>query len=368
MKTVFIENLRLFQYKNYAEENFVFTPGINAIVGKNGIGKTNLLDAIYTLSFTKSYFSKQESLSVQHNCNACSLKGNYAFGNEALTIDFFIRDKNKKEIIVNQQAIKKYSDFIGTVPIVMISPDDVDLINGIAEPRRHFLDKFIAQINHHYLASLINYYKILQQKNALLKEWHHQKSPSLLSIYNEQLEPLANIIFKYRTSITQKLFDDTKSFYDLFSHATDKIELRYESQFHTQTWQSLVSQYTEKECLVQRSLIGIQKDDLVFSLNPYLFKEVASQGQKKSLLLAIKLATLKMIAEEKNITPILLLDDIFEKLDNERLAQFFKVVFSFPNVQTFLTDTNRIRVQDTFERMQKACHLITIDKTKNQSS
>jgi DNA replication and repair protein RecF len=357
-----LNSISLFQFRNYLQKNFSFTERIIGIYGSNGVGKTNLLDAIYYLALTKSYFSRTDAQNMQHGLQGLRIEGNYLLKNKAEKIVCIVRENNKKEFSLNDELYKKFSEHIGKFTCVMIAPDDVELITGSSEERRKFIDTILSQINQDYLRQLIDYNKILQQRNSLLKQIaeHGNADNILLETLSEQLSIKGEYIFLQRNIFLQKFIRLAQSFYEKISGTNDNIQLQYESQLLNGRMKELLKLNTQKDLLLQRTGIGIHKDDIDIEMNNFSFKSEASQGQKKTLLFALKLAEWQTLKTAKNFSPILLLDDVFEKLDEQRMHNLLNWVCTEDDGQVFITDTHKNRLQQQLQAIQINFQLIEL--------
>ena len=350
-----LNNITLTQFKNYPLASFQFSERITGICGLNGRGKTNLLDAIYYLCFTKSYFSKSDILNVQFAAEGFRLEGDISQSatvknvNEEYNIVSIFRGAGKKEILVNGIAYEKFSSHIGKFPCVMVAPDDIEMITGGSEQRRRFIDTVLSQMDANYLQQLIIYNKVLLQRNSLLKNFAEQKKRDLqlLQVLDSQLIQPGIEIYKKRNWFLEKLIPLAKDFYLQIAHNNETIDLTYESQLNENSFEELLDRSREKDLISQRSNAGIHKDDLASQLNEKPFKAVASQGQKKSLLFALKLAEFEMLKESKGFSPLLLLDDVFEKLDDKRMQNLLQWVCGNNQSQVFITDTHYDRLKNS---------------------
>ena len=344
-----LQSISLVQFRNYVQQNFSFTERIVGICGINGTGKTNLLDAVYYLSFSRSYFSRPDSQNVYHGLAGMRLEGNYQLNDEPQQLTCILRENNRKELVLNNDEYKKFSDHIGKLPCVMIAPDDIVLITGGSEERRKFIDTLLSQINKAYLQQLIRYTKILQQRNSLLKQSAEsgKTDEALLQVLNEQLSQSGNAIFTERKEFLVDFLILTSSIYKRIAGKDDGLILQYESQLLQDNFDQLLQATRQKDFMLQRTTAGIHKDDILFFMETAAFKTEASQGQRKSLLFALKLAEWQVLKDKKGFTPILLLDDVFEKLDEQRMFQLLHWVCTESDGQVFITDTHadRLRLQ-----------------------
>ncbi len=342
------------QFKNYTFSSFHFTERVIGICGLNGKGKTNLLDTIYYLCLTKSYFTKTDLLNVQFNADGFRIEGEVEYeaserkrnGDSILCI---FRGAGKKEFYLNEVVYAKFSEHFGRFPCVMVAPDDIELITGSSEERRRFLDTLISQVNAHYLQQLIVYTKVLQQRNSLLKRFAEQGKTDwpLLEILDDQLMQPGSYIYAKRKLFTQELIVLVQKFYDQIAgnDTGEAVLLKYESQLNNADFAALLNQYREKDFILQRSNAGVHKDDITMQLNGQPFKSTASQGQRKSLLFAMKLAEFELLKTSKGFAPVLLLDDVFEKLDDNRMQHLLQWVCNENDGQVFITDTHRDRLE-----------------------
>lgn len=350
-----VNSISLFQFKNYFTQQFSFTERIVGICGRNGVGKTNLLDAIHYLCFTKSYFSRLDFNNIHHGHEGFRIEGHFEVAGKPEKAVCILRETGKKEFSINDELYTKFSKHIGRYPCVIIAPDDVQLIIGGSEDRRKFIDTLLSQLSHDYLQALINYTKILQQRNSFLRSANegYNRDLSVLDILDEQLSKEGNIIFERRREFLLRFLPMVKQLYNDICQKYEPIHLIYESEMHDTNIADLLLQNRQKDLVVQRTSGGIHKDDLIFHLGTQTFKSIASQGQRKSLLFALKLAEVEILKEEKRLSPILLLDDVFEKLDEERISNLLIRVSADEEAMIFITDTNCNRLQ---EQLQKLAH------------
>ncbi len=357
-----IKNISPFQFKNYKQASFSFTEKIVGICGNNGIGKTNLLDAVYYLCFTKSYFSKSDQLNISNGSAGFRIEGNFDLNNKEEHVVCILRETGKKEFSVNDELYEKFSAHIGKFPCVIITPDDVQIITGGSEERRRFTDTLLCQVDNKYLQQLIDYNKILQQRNSLLKSLaeNRNRNNNLLEVYDEQLIKPGNYIYEQRKKFLQNLLPLIKKLYTEIAGREENIELAYSSQLHQTSFENLLHQFRDKDFLLQRTNTGIHKDDIEITLSQQPFKNSASQGQRKSLLFAMKLAEFETLKNEKGFSPILLLDDVFEKLDENRMYNLLDRVCVQNDGQIFITDTHSERISTHFEKLKVKYQLINL--------
>jgi DNA replication and repair protein RecF len=379
-----LSKITITQFKNYDFNSFSFTERIIGICGLNGRGKTNLLDAIYYLCFTKSYFTKTDGFNIRFNADGFRLEGtapaqpilaatgkdeNIRHNSEdvqtVLNQDKIIcifRGVGKKELLLNDVPYTKFSEHIGKFPCVMIAPDDIEMIIGGSEERRRFMDTVISQINAAYLQQLIIYNKVLMQRNSLLKKFAEQGKTdwTLLEVLDDQLVQPGNYIFAKRKEFSLQLIPLVQQFYNKIANNNEVVSLQYESQLNDTEFFSVLNQYRQKDFILQRSNGGIHKDDIGIQLNGQVFKTTASQGQRKSLLFALKLAEFELLKINKGFTPLLLLDDVFEKLDEGRMQNLLNWVCNENNGQVFITDTHKERLELAFGGLQSKYQIIEL--------
>lgn len=344
---MFLEKISVLNYKNIQDKTLEFSPTINCLVGENGVGKTNFLDAIYHLSVSKSYFSSQSVQNIRTNCDFYLLDGVFKKQEKTENIVCSFKKNQKKTIKKNGKPYTKISEHIGQFPVVIVSPYDRDLIIEASEARRRFLDSVISQLCQKYLSNLISYNNILAQRNALLKHFFETQSfdQNMLNIYNEQLCYFGDKIFEKRKEFLQEFTQLFKNQYEIISGGKEQVEISYQSQLFSASLETLLQTSLEKDKNALYTTQGIHKDDLLFLIEGNPVKKFASQGQQKSFLTALRLAEFLMIKQKNHISPILLLDDIFDKLDEKRVSQLLKLV-SQDFGQIFLSDTHPERTKE----------------------
>ncbi len=351
-----LNSIQLTQYKNHGATHIQFVPTINGIVGANGVGKTNLLDAVYYLCYARSYFTKTDKALPQFGAQGFRIHGQLTIHNQAYTHTCILRADGKKELLQDGVHIKKTSQYIGKCMAVFIAPDDVALINEGSELRRRYLDMLLCQLDYEYMQQLQTYQKTMLQRNALLKAMHDDgaQDDTLLGIYNLQLHTTGTYIYGQRALYISKLTTIVLSYYNLLAGAQDGIQLSYTSQLAHHQLQELLEKNIYKDTVTQRTNYGIHKDDLDITMLGEPLKQIASQGQKKTLLLALKLAEYQILMQYAQAKPILLLDDIFERLDSGRISQLFEIICTKLGGQVYITDTN-------YDRLVHAIQAYTTD-------
>jgi DNA replication and repair protein RecF len=357
-----IKQLSLVQFRNYVQTQFDFTHRIVGIVGANGMGKTNILDALYYLSFTKSYFNRPDAQNVHHAYQGMKIEGKFIMNQNEVIIKCILRETLKKEFYFDEELIPKYSQHIGKIPCVMIAPDDVQIITGSSEERRKLMDSLLSQIYPDYLKTLIQYNKVLLQRNSLLKMAAEtgQLDTLLLETLNEQLVQNGNPIHQYRKELLKEWLPLILNLYEHIAGQLDQIDIQYQSALHQESFENLLHQSLPKDKILQRTQFGIHKDDLLITIQQQSFKQEASQGQRKSLLFAIRLAEWILIKKYKGYAPILLMDDIFEKLDEKRMIQLLDWVSQSTDGQVFITDTHKDRLTSLLGKHLTSYQLIEL--------
>ena len=356
-----LKKIILTHFKNYEIKQFDFNKKIVGIYGANGVGKTNLLDAIYYCCFTKSYFSGSDVLNIGFDKEGFRLEAFFEKEDRTFAVKCIHRG-NKKEFFLNDVQYDKLSKHIGLFTVVMIAPDDTGLISNGSEERRKYLDILISQLDAEYLQQLMQYNKILQQRNSFLKAAavEHTIDYSLWDILDMQLTIPAKYIFKKRSQICEELIPLILGFYQKLAGKSEAISCRYESNLHFNTMEDLLTTMRSRDRLLQRSSAGIHKDDLGFALNNHNFKNTASQGQRKTLLFALKLAEYELLKKNKGFAPLLLLDDVFEKLDHNRMHNLLQWVCNENTGNVFITDTQHERLTKAFNELNIHAQLIAL--------
>lgn len=357
-----LQQLTILQFKNYIQQRFQFTERITGICGKNGIGKTNLLDAVYYLGFTKSYFTKTDAANTHHGAVGFRIEGVFEKETRTDTVVCILRETGKKEFYYNEQPYEKMAHHIGRFPAVFIAPDDVHIITEGSEERRRFMDALFSQIDSLYLQQLMEYNKVLQQRNSYLKLLAERSVTdySLLDVYDAQLVKTGSSIYEKRNSFLQQLLPLAGSFYQQIAGLDEGLELAYQSSLHNSSLQQLLQQNRDKDLYAQRTTQGIHRDDIAITFSGEVFKTTASQGQRKSLLFALKLAEFEMLKLAKGFAPLLLLDDVFEKLDAGRMHNLLQWVCVQNSGQVLITDTHKERLQQHLSALQKPFKIIEL--------
>jgi len=341
-----LKKLSLFNYKNIENLSFSFNPKINCFIGNNGVGKSNILDAIYLISFGKSYFNPVAAQNIRIGQDFFIVEGVFEKDKKIDKINCSLKNGQKKKLKCNGKIYEKISEHIGQFPLVIISPIDRDLINEGSATRRKFVDSIIGQGDKIYLKHLISYNKVLQQRNQLLKlSKNNSLDVNTLAIYNQQLCSFGNSIFKIRTDFFKDFIPIFKQQYENISQGKEKINIEYLSDLKKHSFEEILRKNIDRDRLLEYTTKGIHKDDLIFLIQKENIKKFGSQGQQKSFLIALKLAQFDFLKKSNNPTPLLLLDDIFDKLDNARVSQIIHLVKEKYFGQIFISDTNPERIE-----------------------
>lgn len=352
---MYLQKLSLLNFKNISSQSFDFQEKINCFVGNNGVGKTNILDAIYYLSFAKSYFNSVAIQNIKHDESFFMIEGDYLLKDRNEKIVCSLKKGQKKILKRNGKNYEKFSEHIGQLPLVIISPADRDLVTEGSDTRRKFIDGVISQQNKNYLKDLLAYNKVLSQRNALLKYFAANRTFDALnlSVYDEQLTEYGARIYEVRKEFLTTFIPIFNEKYQIISGDKESVNLLYKSQLNDFLMKDLLQKSLEKDKILQYTTSGIHKDDLSFDIGEYPIKKFGSQGQQKSYLIALKLAQFEFIKKQSNVTPILLLDDIFDKLDENRVSQIIDLVNNDEFGQIFITDTHSERTENIVKQSNK---------------
>lgn len=356
-----LKQLSIINYKNLEQVELNLSPNINCFVGNNGMGKTNLLDAIYYLSFCKSYTNPIDSQIINHNSDICMLQGEYQLDtNKVANIYCGLKRRQKKQFKRDKKEYERLSDHIGQIPLVMISPTDVEIIQGGSEERRKFMDIAISQFDKEYMQALIHYNKALQQRNALLKMKEQQVDATILQIWEEQMVESGEHIYNKRKQFIEKFTPIFNRFYKKVSASNENVSFEYISQLKEGDLASILVNNRRREMILGHTTAGVHRDELEMLLDGYPIKKVGSQGQNKTYFVALKLAQFDYLHTIGNKTPILLLDDIFDRLDANRVEEIVKLVSSDEFGQIFISDTNRESFDKILERTGSDYHIYSV--------
>lgn len=362
--SMWLKNITLLNFKNYSDASISFSRTVNVFVGNNGAGKTNLLDAIHYLCLCKGYFNPIDSQQIKTDEDLFLLQGDFDRKEKNEKITCGVKRNQKKQFKRNKKEYDKLASHIGLFPLVMISPYDTNIIMEGSEERRRFMDNVISQTDAQYLDELIMYNRHLLNRNALLKQISITKSydPSLLEIYNDQLVASGVSIFNKRQQFMLDFIPLFSKYYRFISEDNEQVKIQYQSQLTDTPFELLLLQSVEKDKVLERTTTGIHKDELVFSIAEMPLKKFGSQGQQKSFVIALKLAQYAYLQKHKGFKPLLLLDDIFDKLDDNRVSKLMEMVSHQDFGQIFITDTGKERVMRVFERIGVPVTLFEVNK------
>lgn len=359
---MYLQKLSLINFKNYAQADLELSDGVNAFTGNNGAGKTNLLDAIHYLSLCKSYFNPIDSQQIKQGTDFFIVTGQFDKNSSTENVACSVKRNQKKQFKRNKKDYQRLADHIGLFPLVMISPYDISIIIEGSEERRKFIDNVISQTDNSYLDELIVYNKVLQNRNALLKRIADtgKYDPELLAIFDEQLVSSGNVIFRKRRDFMERFVPVFNQHYSFISNDAEQVELIYESPLLEGDFADLLRRSTEKDRIMERTMTGIHRDDLQFNIHGMPMKKFGSQGQQKSFLIALKLAQYTYLYQQKGFKPLLLLDDIFDKLDDSRVTKLLQMVSAHDFGQVFITDTSSTRVRQLFDQINTGVKLFEV--------
>lgn len=347
---MFLKNISIIQFKSHEQLALELSEGINVFCGKNGIGKTNILDAIYFLLNGKSYFLTSDNLCIKQSENYFLIKGSIEVQNKIENLQVSFQQGKRKNIKTDEKQISKIADYFGKYPCVMIAPDDVEIINGESELRRNFFDYLFSITDRFYLEHLIAYNKALENRNRQLKIFieNNNYDEVLIEFYNKQLEKHGIYIFEVRQNFTPIYKEYFENSYKTISSGNDIARFEYQSNLFVSDFKTGFMQSEAKDRILGRTSFGIHKDDWQFELNSMPLKKTGSQGQIKSFLISLKFASYNLIFEKRKIKPLLLLDDIFEKIDYTRIEKLKEILSQTQTGQVFITDTSKTRVEKIF--------------------
>lgn len=357
-----MDNISLVQFRNYEKAEFSFSGNVTGFCGKNGSGKTNLLDAIYYMCFTKSYFGKTDAQNTQQHKLGFRLDAKIRLQGKSHYISCILRENGRKEFSVDHETYSKFAAHIGKFPCVMVAPDDVAIITSASEERRKFMDYTISQLDAMYLQTLIDYNKLLQHRNSLLKQFSESgvMDESLMEIISTQLIAAGDFIYTRRKLFLETFIPAIIALYDSISSHKEKLTITYKSHLESNDFRNLLQKSKSRDLALQRTTHGVHRDDLEFYLKEYPFKTTASQGQRKSLLFALKLAEFEVLLQHNGFPPLLLLDDVFEKLDESRMKNLLLKVCIENKGQVFITDTHCGRLKEAMDEIHVPHQIIDL--------
>ena len=358
---MFLKQISIVNYKNIGQADFLFSTKINCFLGNNGMGKTNILDAIYYLSFCKSFCNTIDNQNISHDQEFFMIQGFYDLSGKEEEVYCGMKRKQKKQFKRNKKEYDRLSDHIGLLPLVMISPEDSTLILGGSEERRKFIDQVISQSDKLYLDALIRYNKALFQRNAMLKNDSSERDISLMEILEEQMNHSADYIYSKRCQFIADFTPIFQEYYDFICDGNEQVTLFYDSHLKEGNLTEQLRLSRAKDRILGYTTKGIHKDDLEMQLGDFPLKRVGSQGQNKTYLIALKLSQFMFLTRASDTTPILLLDDIFDKIDALRVEKIIRLVSGETFGQIFITDTNRKYLDEIIAEAHQNYHLYQVE-------
>ena len=344
-----LQHLNILNYKNVAEANLDFAPGVNCLIGNNGMGKTNILDAIYYLSFCRSYTAQTDQSVIRHDESFMMLQGTYDRREAEEQVTVSLQRGKRKVVRRNGKEYQRLSQHIGLLPVVMISPIDQDLIRGTGEERRRLMDQIISQGDKEYLDALIRYGKAVEQRNSMIRQ--EMRDPLLYETVEAVIGQTAAIVHQRRAEFVERFTPIFMRYYGDIAGDQETVGLAYQSQLTGTSMHDLLAANRDRDMAIGYTTRGVHRDDMELLLGDYPMRRTGSQGQCKTYTLALRLAQFDFLKSSMPVTPILLLDDIFDKLDAHRVERIVGVVSSDRFGQIFITDTNRTHLDHIIQRM-----------------
>ncbi|MDR3236403.1 MAG: DNA replication and repair protein RecF [Prevotellaceae bacterium] len=361
---MYIKQISITEFKNIEAAALGFSPHINCIVGNNGEGKTNLLDAIYYLAMTKSYFGGSDLPNIRHGQAFFLLQGVFGGGDGEQQVSCGVQREEGKVVKRNGKPYSRITEHVGLFPLVMISPTDHALINDGSEERRRYMNGLLAQLDREYLNTLLRYNHILQQRNKLLRMPPNAALSDVLLSFDEQLGQCGQWIYERRKQLVAEIQPHFQRTYDALSKQREAVSLAYRSDLDEAPLTALLQQCLERDKALQHTTAGIHRDDLTMRLDGYALRRTGSQGQQKTYLLALKLAQFALLHQHKGVRPMLLFDDVFDKLDAERVHELIALVSNDSFGQIFFTDSNKVRLERIVQSFTQDYVLFTAEGGK----
>lgn len=345
-----LEKITIADFRNIRLQQLSFSPNLNCISGNNGEGKTNLLDAIYYLSMTKSAFSSSDRYNFRYGTSSFSICGTYRMQN-SLESRFSIQvdASGEKKVRRDDKQYGKVSAHIGVLPVVMVSPEDISLVSESGEERRRFVNSVLSQMDREYLSALQQYNRLLQQRNRMLKDASVDRD--LLSVFDSRMQAYALPVYEARKKFVENIRPVVSGYYGMLSGGSEQVDVRYRSDMEKGGLQELLASSFEKDRLLKYTTCGIQRDDLEFTMDGWPIRKCGSQGQQKSFLVSLKFAQYEIMKRTCGFAPMLLLDDVFDKLDMNRISNLLSMVSSSDFGQIFITDSNKVRMAGVVDRI-----------------
>jgi len=358
-----LEKIVISDFRNIQLQELEFSPNVNCISGNNGEGKTNLLDAIYYLSMTKSAFSTSDKFNFRHGTDEFAVAGTYRMEN-GLSSRFSLKmtSKGEKKVRRDDKPYPKVSEHVGVLPIVMVSPSDISMVSESGEERRRFVNAVLSQMDREYMAALQQYNRLLMQRNRMLKEMDVDRS--LLEVIDMRMAALAEPVYQARKRFVEDLKPIVSEYYKEVSGGTEQVDIEYDSELSKAGLDQILSASFEKDRILKYTSAGVQRDDFIFTMNGHPIRRYGSQGQQKSFLVSLKFAQYEIMKKNYGFAPILLLDDVFDKLDMGRISNLLQMVASNDFGQIFITDSNKVRMSGIVDRLtQDRAYFETVSGT-----
>ena len=347
-----LEKIVISDFRNIEFQELFFSPNVNCISGNNGEGKTNLLDAVYYLSMTKSSYASSDRYNFRYGTDEFSIGGTYRMQNGTESrFSVSVRSSGEKRVRRDDKPYPKVSEHIGVLPVVMVSPSDISLVSESGEGRRRFVNSVLSQTDREYLYSLQQYNRLLMQRNVMLKS--RSADPGLLQVIDEKMEMAARPVFEARRKFAEALAPVVAGYYSMLSSGKESVGLAYRSDLDDGSLVSLFGKFRYRDIAMKYTTSGIQRDDFLFTMNGYPIRRCGSQGQQKSFLVALKFAQYEIMKKGYGFAPLLLLDDVFDKLDMGRISNLLAMVAGDEFGQIFITDSNKVRMSGIVDSITK---------------
>ncbi|MDR2065201.1 MAG: DNA replication/repair protein RecF [Prevotellaceae bacterium] len=358
---MYLKQISISNFKNIEQADLEFSQNLNCLTGNNGEGKTNLLDAVYYLSVTKSFFNSTDRQNIKHNENYFIIQGNFVRKDNEEKIYCGVQN-GEKIFKRNNKQYSRFADHLGFLPLVMISPTDISLINDSGDERRRYINSVMSQLDIVYLENLVKYNRTLMQRNKLLKQIKEKND--IIAVFNEQLNDYAQTIYQKRKQFIEQIRNYFNQVYAQVSNDNEQVSITYKSDLNENSFIELLEKSFEKDCIMQHTTSGIHRDDIIMQMNGYPIKKIGSQGQQKTFLIALKLTQFNFFKQQTGISPVLLLDDIFDKLDLLRVQHLISLVAGNGFGQIFITDSNKTRLDKILEQQKNPFSLFNVEKGK----
>ena len=347
-----LEKIVISDFRNIRLQELEFSPNVNCISGNNGEGKTNLLDAIYYLSMTKSAFATSDKFNFRHGTDEFSIAGSYRMETGLLSrFSLKMSSKGEKKIRRDDKPYGRASEHIGALPVVMVSPSDVSMVSESGEERRRFVNAVLSQMDREYMSAMQQYNRLLLQRNRMLKEQRTDRM--LLEVIDMKMSSVADSIYRKRKTFVEELKPIVQDYYNALSGGNEKVDIEYDTELDKASLELLLEASYEKDCIMKHTTSGIHRDDFIFTMNGSPIRRFGSQGQQKSFLVSLKFAQYEIMKRNYGFAPILLLDDVFDKLDMGRIANLLQMVASKDFGQIFITDSNKVRMAGIVDGLTK---------------